>query len=337
MEVTEFALGFGPKLFSRRCSRGTEFSFRAIPLGGFVRTKGMEPKADGSETKIANGFYGMGLASRALVLFAGPLFSILFGFLLFVTAFVAFGEEKVSDAPIVGRVEDGAPAALAGLKRGDKILAINGQPVSVFGEMRKFIQAAKGAPVKVDVQRSGTTVSYKIKPRLKKDALVLDEKGEPTFDNEGEPITAPQYQLGVAPRSVEIPVGLPRATTMAANACWSIIAGTAKVLSSPQRLKENAGGPISITTAASRTTEEGVPYFIRLAGLISVSLGLINLLPIPLMDGGQLLVVGVEALRGGRRLSLKTQEVIGFVGIVIIVLIFLSVTYLDIGRLRNIK
>ncbi|HET6645515.1 MAG TPA: site-2 protease family protein, partial [Fimbriimonadales bacterium] len=108
---------------------------------------------------------------------------------------------------------------------------------------------------------------------------------------------------------------------------------TAKVLSSPARIKEEAGGIISIGRAAGQAVDYGVSYFITLAALISVSLGLMNLLPIPLMDGGQLMVVLVEALRGGRRLSLRTQEVIGIVGIVIIGILFVGVTYLDIGRL----
>ncbi len=337
--MEEFSLGFGPKIISRKCSRGTEYVLRALPLGGFVRTKGMEPKADGSESRVENGFYAKGLGSRALVLIAGPLFSILFGYLLFFAGYAAFGEGKPADDPVVGEVIPNKPAAKAGLAEGDRILGVSGQHVSKFNEMKEIIQAFEkknpNKPVPIEISRGGQAITISVMPVLDKEAVKAGPDFKPVLDSDGKPVIEPQWRIGVWPKIIDVPVSIPTATSLAAQMCWNIISETGRVLAHPKELKENAGGIISIGQAASRVPQEGLPYFMRLAALISVSLGLINLLPIPLMDGGQLLVVGVEALRGGRRLSLRTQEIIGFVGIVLILLMFLSVTFLDIGRLRG--
>lgn len=337
MEVEEFCvlgLPVGKKVVLWTTKSGMQVTTHPFfPLGGFVRIKGMEPKSDASETQVAGGFYGRGLGSRALVLFAGPLFSVLFGYVFFLSGYWAFGEVEIKDQPTIGEVTEGGAAAKAGLKAGDQILAIEGQPVSTFWGMRQIVADSAGRELKLSIRRDGAVKELAVTPQPKDEVMVLDAKGKPVMDEDGVPKKATLGLIGISPETYRTPVSFARASTLAAGTTWLIISETGKALVNPRSLKENAGGVISIGAAAGKAAEEGVEYFLRLAALISVSLGLINLLPIPLMDGGQLLVVGVEAMRGGRRLSLRTQEVIGVVGLVIIGLIFISVTMLDIGRL----
>ncbi|MBA3725612.1 MAG: RIP metalloprotease [Armatimonadetes bacterium] len=327
MEVEEFAVGFGKKVFCTKCSKGTEYCLRAIPLGGFVRIKGMEPKPDGSETSISRGFYSRGLGSRALVLFAGPLFSILFGYVFFFGEIAAFGRK---DAPVIGEVSGGSAADKAGLRAGDKIVAVDAKPIERFTEIRGLVQESKGKELSLTVERASRRLQVPVSPTYEKVQIPQEFKDDPGVKD----LPAKQFQLGVKP-APSVPVGLGEAAAVALDNTKMIVTETAKVLTNPARLKKEAGGIISIGKAAGQAVEYGVPYFISIAALISVSLGLINLLPIPLMDGGQLMVVLVEALRGGRRLSLRTQEVLGVVGIVMIGILFISVTYLDIGRLLD--
>lgn len=333
MVVEEFSIGFGPKVWSRVSKGGTAFSLRGVPLGGFVRIRGMEPKADASETRIEGGFYQKSIGSRALVLFAGPLFSLLGGYLLFATAFAGWGEPKVREEAIVGGVEETMAAYKAGLREGDRVIRVDGKSVSNFVDLRAVVASSPGKPLKFLVERDAQKVELTITPALNKNSIVVGADGKPVVGADGQVLRRDQGQIGIVPDVYMVPVSIGRSLQLAGLESWAIISETGKVLASPSQLKENAGGVISIARATSRAAHEGLLYFLRLAAIISISLGLINLLPIPLMDGGQLVVAFVEWLRGGRRLSLRTQEAIGLAGLLIIGLLFLSVTYLDIGRL----
>lgn len=334
MTVEEFAIGFGPKIASRKAKNGTEFALRAFPLGGFVRIKGMEPKEDGSEVTVSNGFYSKGLWSRALVLFAGPLFSFLFGWLLFFGDTAAYGWQN---SPYIGTVEAGSPAEQAGVVPGDMILSVAGKPVDAFGDVAGPIQEAEGKPVEIVLRRGDRVVESSIaavfrQPTIPEEIRNSDEfKNDPKVRKERE---EKRWLVGIG-GELSHPVGVIGAASVATKQTWRVLYETGKILASPSKLAENAGGVITIGKAAGQAVDRGLSYFLLLSGLISVSLGIINLLPIPLMDGGQLMVVFLEWLRGGRRLSMKTQEVLGFAGLVIIAILFLTVTFLDIGRLTN--
>jgi regulator of sigma E protease len=336
MDVEEFCilgLPFGKKVVLWRAKDGMPLTMHPFaPLGGFVRIRGMEPKADGSETKVERGFYAQGLGSRALVLFAGPLFSILFGFIFFLGAFVVFGDTEARKDTVVGFLEPKGPAESAGLMVNDRVIEVGGKPVDKFFEMRRLIAASAGKELTLKVRRGSDTLEFRVVPKAREMA-VFGQDSKPLKAADGSILRAEQGYIGVGPVTYQVPIPILDAVTKSSAICWQIIVETGKVLLQPSQLKENAGGVISIARETSKATDEGVLYFLRLAGLVSVSLGLINLLPIPLMDGGQMVVVLIEALRGGRRLSIRTQEVIGFVGLVLIGLMFIGATYLDIGRL----
>ncbi|MEO7453243.1 MAG: RIP metalloprotease [Fimbriimonadales bacterium] len=335
MDVEEFAIGFGPRMASRTDKHGTVWALRAFPLGGFIRTKGMEPKEDGSEVTVPNGFYSKGLISRALVLIGGPLFSFLFGWLLFFGNAAAYGWEN---SPYVGTVQPDSPASVAGIQTGDRLVSVNGKEIGYFAQFGEEVQEADGKPLNVVVERDGSPIPLTVTAEFKaseipQDVLASDEYKEDT-EAYKKAFAEKRWLVGVMGERTR-PVGLVGAVSVANMNTWRVVSETAKIFAKPERLSKEVGGVIMIGQAAGEAVNQGLSYFIILSALISVSLGIINLIPIPLLDGGQLLVVGIEALRGGRRLSLKTQEALGFVGILIIAALFLTVTYLDVGRLIN--
>lgn len=335
MEVEEFAIGFGPRVASRKDKHGTIWALRAFPLGGFIRTKGMEPKEDGSEVSVPNGFYSKGLLSRALVLFAGPLFSVLFGWLLFYGNAAIYGWEN---SPYVGEVQADSPAARAGIQPGDRLLSVNGQEIGYFAQFGENVQLAKGEPLKVIVERNGTQMPLTVNAEFKASEIPPEVLASEEYKKDPKPVdeayAKKRWLVGVMGEENRS-VGVIGAFSVANMHTWRVFSETAKMFSKPERLSQEVGGVITIGRVAGDAVNQGVSYFIIISALISISLGIINMFPIPLLDGGQLLVVGIEALRGGRRLSLKTQEALGFVGILIIAALFFTVTYLDIGRLIN--
>jgi regulator of sigma E protease len=334
MDVEEFAIGFGPKIASRRDKHGTIWALRAFPLGGFVRTKGMEPKEDGSEVSVPNGFYSKGLGSRALVLVAGPLFSFLFGWLLFFGNAATFGWEN---SPYVGTVEPSGPAARAGVQVGDRMVSVDGKPIQAFTDLGAVVQEKKGEELSLVIERGGSERTISLKAEFKAPTIPPEILNSDEYKKDAEAQKAmaeKRWLVGVGAEESH-KVGILGAISVANSQTWRVVSETVKIFRTPDRLAKEVGGVISIGKAAGAAVERGISYFIVLSALISVSLGLINLIPIPILDGGQLLVVGIEALRGGRRLSLKTQEALGFVGILIIAVLFITVTYIDVGRLTG--
>lgn len=334
MGVEEFSIGLGPKIFTKTSTKsGTMFAIRCIPLGGFVRIKGMDPKQDGSEVNVDRGFYSRGIPRRALVLFAGPLFSVLFAFVVFFGALVVSGQEKLNTEPLIGNVTKDSPAEKSGLMSGDRILSIEGTNVDSFYAMRLVWRANPDKELLIKIDRKGVPLSLKITPILKKNQLLADAEGGFVRDENGLAVKKDVGWVGIDPSTYKIRVSPGEAIALSAFACGQMLVETPKILMNFARLQEEAMGPASIATVTARAAERSLIDLVTIAAAISLSLGVFNLLPIPPLDGGQLLVCGIEALRGGRRLSMKVQELIAVTGIAFILLIFIAVIGLDIGRI----
>jgi regulator of sigma E protease len=334
MEVEEFAIGFGKRVLAYTNARGEVFSLRIVPLGGFVRIKGMEPKEDGSEVHVPGGFYSKGLGSRALVLAAGPFASIFGGLVITWLGFVAFGKPELAPELRVASVEAGSAAQEAGLRGGDVIFEINGKKPDDPGIFRLEVQRSAGAPVNLGVRRGDQRLSVVVRPRLADEVPLVDEKGQPVLDENKQPKLGKGYLVGVRiePVTVFQRVGVVESAKLATSQTWQIIAGTAAVFTRVSELKDNVGGPITIGVFSARAAQTGLASLVLLAAIISISLGLVNLLPIPPLDGGQLLIVGVEAARGGRRLSFAAQNAIAIMGFVFVVFLVVAVFSIDINR-----
>lgn len=335
MEVEEFAIGFFKPIWRKQMKNGAYLSFRAIPLGGFVKIKGMEPKADASETQIPDGFYGRGPWRRALVLFAGPLFSFLFAYVAFFTVFFAYGQSVPEEAPYVGEMPEDSPAKTAGIQKGDLILSVDGVRTNRFTDIRTALADNRGEPVVIEVDRQGKNLRFEVTPLLDEKAIVIGEDEKPMQNPDGSLMTAPRAILGVTHALKVVPLSIGEAATLSADRCWMILRETVRVLINPRRLKDEAGGPISIGKMTFQAAGQGFNTLILWAAILSMSLGIINLLPIPPLDGGQMLIAIAEGLRGGKRFSIKVQEKIAVAGFFFIVALILGVLFLDIGRLTG--
>lgn len=322
-------------LWYRTDKHGTEFSLLVLPLGGFCAIKGMHPKEDGSEVHIPGGFYNRPPWQRLIVLAAGPIFSVAFGVILLTGVFSLKGIPAALDVPVVGVVGEDGPAAAAGIKAGDRILRVDGQPVSTFfdvvSRVRGKIEGEEGArkavPVAITYLSEGVERTATIKP-------MVDDKPSSVLGSDLEPTEEKRIQakLGIGPSLGHKPMTFAAATREALMKPVELVQGLAGMITKISTAKDAVGGPGTIATATASASDSGIWSVLTLAGLLSISLGVLNLLPIPLLDGGQIVVAIVEMLRGGKRLSLQVQQAMTTVGIALIFLIMLGAATVDIGR-----
>ena len=345
MRVEEFALGMGrPKL--RLFSDGeTEYTLRAIPLGGFVRIAGMEIEDayesrvtgtgtkesradDGLETtniitlrqeeaEVAgvdpNGFNSRPIFQRFLVILAGPVFSLLLGYFAFVFLFSRYG---VPEGPATTRIEGviaKSPAEKAGIAPGDTILSVNGKTVRLGDEMISAIKASGGKPIRLSVE-SG----------LQK--VVREVQLTPMMDTEdGKKVP----RIGVQPGQLRRQVGTGEAFTLGGRFVGVYFQLIGKIFASGHA-KEAVGGPVAIAKAVNQATKSGGgEATISLLAQLSLSLGIFNLLPIPILDGGHLALMFLEAVRRRKLTAEQTQRVFA-TGFAILGLFFVYVMFKDI-------
>ena len=325
MDVEEFAIGFGKQKWVYRVKNGTEFTLRPWPLGGFVRIKGMVPEEDGSEIDVPNGFYSKPPLHRFVVLFAGPVFSVLAGVILLTGLFVSIPRHPTND-PIIGEVLAGKPAAVAGLKAGDRIVAIDGKPVDSWYAMIREVRERPNQTLAFEYERDGQRARAEV-------ATYLAETATPLLDENLEP-TGKRVKHALIGAAAELRRSTPgEAVGEAVMYPVNMVAGLAGTFTSVDRFKSEIGGPIAIVQATSDQVQKGPADVMLLAALLSISLGIFNLFPFSPLDGGQMVVAVAEMLRGGRRLSMRAQGMISVVGLTLVGMLVLSVFAVDIGRL----
>jgi regulator of sigma E protease len=328
MDVEEFAIGFGKKpLWTWMRRGGTEFNIRPWPLGGFVKIRGMIPEEDGSEVAVENGFYSKGPVARFFVLLAGPAFSFLAGWVLFLLLYSVFGSANVNRDAVLGGVTEKGPAAAAGLKVGDRVVSVNGQSVDSFYEMVTKVRDNGETPIAFVIQREGETLNFNVTPKLDPTPTpVMNEKFEPT----GE--LRKQWKIQAGP-GFERVYGFAAAIKQSNDSFIGVLMYLPRIVSSFQTFRDNVGGPIAMGDGFSRAQRAGIEMILFMAAALSVSLGIFNLLPISPLDGGQMAVAVVEMFRRGKRLSFQMQNVIATVGFAMIGVFVLFVFANDISRL----
>ncbi|MCW5937451.1 MAG: site-2 protease family protein [Fimbriimonadaceae bacterium] len=318
-----------------RDRKGTEYSLLLLPLGGFAAIKGMHPKEDGSEVGVAQGFYSKGPWPRLAVLFAGPAFSILFGIVLLAGLFAVRGEERFGEAPVLGAVTSDGPAGKAGLKAGDRVLSVDGKPVTKFydlveairGRFKETESGYSGIATELVLQREGETFSVTVTPTVNPEPLpYLTPDMELSKDKRiyAKLLVSPSIELRT------VPIG--EAFGKAAVYPLELVGSLAGIVQNPSTAKDSIGGPGTIAEQTSVAKKVGFHAIVLLSGLLSISLGVLNLLPIPPMDGGQMLVAFVEVFRGGRRLSLRVQNTLHTVGFMLIMALSLAAVTVDLGH-----
>jgi len=320
--VEKFSLGFGPKVFGKRVGM-TDYRISAIPLGGYVKMVGEAPDSELDDSKIPLSFSHKSLWKRSLIVLAGPVFNILLSVMVFF-AFLLISGLPIME-PEVGGIQEGMPADQAGVQAGDYIAAVDGTPVAQWEEMAGLIKASEGRPLTFDLLRKGAVVSVQIVPRQ-----------IPSQNLFGE--TIDKYVIGITPSGAYTierlnPV---EAMTRAVAETWQIAEVTVlvigKILTGRVSAKKAIGGPIMIAQIAGEQAKAGITSLIGFIAALSVTLGIINLLPIPVLDGGHLLFFAIEAI-SRRPVNLKMREVAQQVGLFLLVLIMIYVIYNDISRI----
>lgn len=325
VRVLVFSVGFGPRVWGvLDRSSGTEFVVSAVPLGGYVRMLGESP-FDPQPIAPEDRPYAFSLRPvlhRVAIVLAGPVSNILFAVLVLAVSFLLGREEPL---PVVGGVTPGMPAEAAGLRPGDRVTHLDAQPVVRWETLSRMIRSSSGDPLEVTVERGKTLLTLRVTPRV--------VEGRNRF---GEPVR--EVRIGIAQDSSAVavtryPPG--EALVMGASLTWRMgvdtLEGIGKLLTRAVG-SDQIGGPLLIAELAGRSAALGPSNFLNFMALISVNLGLLNLLPIPVLDGGHLLFYLVEVVKGGplregiQQLALQT-------GVVVLAFLMLLALYNDLMRM----
>jgi regulator of sigma E protease len=335
VKVDAFSMGFGPELAHYTDRHGTRWRLAALPLGGYVRFHGdasaageIDPDAADrmpeAERKVS--FFAQNVWKRAAVTAAGPFANFVLAILIF-TALFYFQGRDVLIPRIAGVVAD-SPAAAAGFKTGDLVVSIDGQALDSFADMQRIVSTSGGMKLHFVIDRAGK--------RLELDAAPVVKDSMTPFGAEHGGV------LGVMAGGAredwrKETFSAPAAAVEAFHETWSVIAGTAAYLGNLSVGKESPkqlSGPIRIAEVSGEVAKAGIWPLINLTALMSISIGFLNLLPVPLLDGGHLLYYAVEAARG-RALTRRVQE-FGFrIGLAFVAMLMLVATYNDIVRLTR--
>jgi regulator of sigma E protease len=332
--VTAFSIGFGPELVGWNDRHGTRWKLSAIPLGGYVKFAGdvngaSVPDAASlsqmSPAERAVSFHHKTVLQRALVVAAGPIANFLLAIAIFAGITYVNGRQIL--APRVDVVQAGSAAERAGFKPGDLVLSINGRSISSFTDMQRIVSASADDELSIAIDRDGREMTLTAVPDLK--------ETETPFGKQRIGLLGLQASRGPDDLKL-VKYGLLDSIRLGAMETWYVVERTFTYIGRLVVGRESAdqlSGPIRIAQVSGQVaTLGGTAGLISLVAVLSVSIGLINLFPIPLLDGGHLLFYGIEALRG-RPLSDRAQE-IGFrIGLAIVVMLMLFATWNDIVHL----
>ena len=321
MGVKTFSLGFGPSLFSFKRGK-TTYQVAALPLGGFVSLVGESADADIPEEFTNEESFSLRPAwQRFLVILAGPVFNLVLAWFICWGIMWTNGREVLP--PVVGEIIADSPAAESPLRPGDTILALDGVKISRWMEISPLVQRAEGKPLVVAAEQpDGTTVTFTVTP-------------ERISQTTPEGHTVEGWAMGIKAGPVEVHeygfFASAKEGAVEAGRMASVIWNALGDLISRKVAFDNVGGPILIAQAIYTQTEYGIASVLMLAALISVNLGVLNLLPIPVLDGGHLIFLTVEML-GRRPVPVKVQEKAMFAGLALLLFIMLAATFNDVMR-----
>ena len=336
VRILVFSIGFGPEIVGFNDRYGTRWKIAAIPLGGYVKFFGDENAASMPDPERLAGmddaeksqsFVFQPVAKRAAIVVAGPMANFLLAIVIFAGIFMLYGKQSMTAR--VDSVQPDSAAAAAGFQPGDLVVAINGSAIGDFADMQRVVSDSAGEPLNITVDRKGTQLVLKATPALKE-----------IKDNFGN-----VHRIGIlgitrstAAEDLKFqPVPPPQALWMGVQETWFVIDRTLSYIGGVMVGREAAdqlGGPIRIAQMSGQVATAGFVALIHLAAVLSVSIGLLNLFPIPLLDGGHLLFYSIEALRG-RPLSERAQEVGFRIGLAIVLMLMIFATFNDIVHLAT--
>ena len=317
--VLTFSVGFGPKLWKKRKGE-TEYALSAFPLGGYVKMVGEDPEEEVKAVDLERSFAHKSLLKRTAIVAAGPGFNLLLAVFLLMVVFLFYGVPVLSN--LVGAVEPESPAAQAGIQKGDRIVAVDGQAVTAWDDLSNAIKQSGGQPLSLRLQRGGQEVAMTVQPRKREVKNIFGELKEDWMIGIGSQVSIEKGDPGLA---------VSKAFVQTYEYSKLTLIGLYKMITrevSPR----NLGGPILIAQMAGQQAQEGIGSFLAFLAVLSINLGVLNLLPVPVLDGGHLFFFAVEAIIG-RPVSLKYREKAQQVGIFLLLLLMIFAFANDIFRL----
>lgn len=356
--VLKFSVGFGPAIW-KKMYKGTEYQLSIIPLGGFVRMVGDMPDMitgqQVSDAAVRNDSGGDSTESTAevstaevekeevhpdvqamlddksqwfinknnwqksLIVVAGPLFNFILAILVVIFSTTFYGLLDV-DGTKVGKVLKGSPAEISGLVEGDEVLSISGEKIAAFEDLQLKVQSSNGAALMFELQRGENVLSLEIQPEKKETQTISGDK-------------VTHYMIGVSPALVPKPVpffeGVVRSFTWVGTTSYLVVDGLLGMFRGKVAM-DSLGGPILIYQVAGEKASEGVNSYLIFLAYINITLGILNLLPIPVLDGGHLLMFAFEGIFG--KVSMKKKELFQGLGFAFIISIMVIALYNDLTR-----
>jgi regulator of sigma E protease len=316
--VLTFSVGFGPKLWVMKKGE-TEYALSAFPLGGYVKMVGEDPDEEVKQADIDKSFAHKSLPKRIAIVVAGPGFNLLLAVFLFIVVFTFYGVPVMSTQ--VSGVEKGSPAERAGITKGDRIVAIDGEPVKEWEELSKKIKGSGGRALNLQIRRGEEIINITVQPTQKEGRTIFGERKDDWIIGIGSQVSIEKGNPGLA--VVKAVVQTYEYSKLTLMAFYKMLLGDV----SPR----NIGGPILIAQMAGQQAQEGLGSFLAFLAVLSINLGVLNLLPVPVLDGGHLVFFLVEAVIR-KPVSVKYREVAQQVGICLLALLMVYAFYNDIVR-----
>jgi len=334
VKVLTFSLGFGPELFGFNDRRGTRWKVSAIPLGGYVKFFGDDTEASTPSAEVlagmtaeerAGSFHHKKVGPRAAIVAAGPIANFLLAIVIFACMFTFFG--KPSTTARVDKIEANSAAAAAGFQVGDVVTEIDGTKIDSFSDMQRIVSTRAGEKLAFVVKRGDSTVKLDGTPQLRE---VKDPFGN-------------AHRIGVLGITRQTAAGdvltervdPATAVWLGVKETWFVVDRTLSYIGgvfTGREAADQVGGPLRIAQISGQVATIGLAALIQLAAVLSISIGLLNLFPVPLLDGGHLLFYAVEAIRG-RPLSERAQEMGFRIGLGLVLMLMVFATYNDILHL----
>jgi Predicted membrane-associated Zn-dependent proteases 1 len=331
---TAFSVGFGPELVGFTDKHGTRWKLSAIPLGGYVKFYGDDdvasmPDATGleglSEAEKAQTLAGAKLWKRAATVAAGPIANFILAIAIFAVLFSVYG--KVIADPVVAEVQPNSAAEAAGVLPGDRLVALDGTRIRTFDDVRRYVSIRPETPITVTVERDGRDMDL---PMVPKRSEVTDQFGNKVELGLIGIVT--NEQRGNFRVETFSPI---QAVSEGVKETGHIITGTFRYIGNlvTGRMKaDQLGGPVRVAQASGQMATLGFAAVVQLAAVLSVSIGLLNLMPVPVLDGGHLVFYAIEAIRG-RPLGAGAQEIAFRIGLAMVLSLMVFATFNDITNL----